>query len=38
MNIVLSTILTDASAREVSDVEAHVSQELSAGIPWFDEA
>ncbi len=35
---IVRTILTDASVREVSQVEARLSEEASAGIPWFDVA
>lgn len=38
MNITVSTILTDKDARETATVEESLSQEVSAGIPWFDRA
>lgn len=32
----LYTILTDANTREGKDLEAHLSENTSAGTAWFD--
>lgn len=34
----LHAILTDADIRQASAVEARLSQEASAGTPWYNEA
>lgn len=33
---IVHTILTDTSAREADQVQARLSENTSAGIPWFD--
>jgi hypothetical protein len=37
MKSTLEAILSDVQVREVNVIEAHLSEELSAGIPWYDE-
>jgi hypothetical protein len=36
MKNTLFAILTDASARQDTQVAAHLSEEFSAGAPWFN--
>lgn len=38
MKSTLLSILTDADTRQAAKVEAHLSQAISVGVPWFDEA
>lgn len=37
MDATIQAILTDAQVRDAQEVEARMSEELSAGAPWFDE-
>lgn len=37
MDAAMQAILTDAQARDAQAVETRLSEELSAGAPWFDE-
>jgi hypothetical protein len=36
MEETLYTLLTDADARTIENVEQRFSEEFSAGAPWFD--
>lgn len=38
MQKTIHDILTDQAARQVEDVQRALSQEASAGVPWWDEA
>lgn len=38
MKSTLQAILSDAQVRDAAAVEVQLSEELSAGIPWYDEA
>jgi hypothetical protein len=38
MGDILEKILADPAARGSADVERNLREQLSAGIPWYDEA